>query len=276
IELRFNECRFEMSLDIVNIFERPYADPSQMILCCSPWPVLMIISLYLLFVLKLGRMFMAHREAFDLRRVLKVYNLMQVLYNSVLFLWAVYYLIAFRPHNFSCLTVMALDNPLKTTDRMLSYAYYINKFVDLLDTVFIVLRKSYSQISALHLLHHLYMPITGYFIIRFIGFGGHIIVTGVLNLFVHIVMYAYYYFASQNPQMRRNLWWKQYITVLQMVQFVIIFVHCLWTLRQPNCEVPRFIIYMAIFMSAIMFAMFTNFFIHAYILPKRKVAMDKK
>ncbi|KAH8312870.1 hypothetical protein KR044_013388, partial [Drosophila immigrans] len=266
----------ELRFDIVNIFDRPHADPSHLILCSSPWPMFFIISSYLLFVLKLGRILMDRRKAFDLRRVLKIYNLMQVLFNSIIFLGVIYYLIAFKPHNLSCLTVMAPDNPLKNTDRMLSYAYYINKFVDLLDTVFIVLRKSYKQISVLHLLHHLYMPIAGYFIIRFSGFGGHIIVTGVLNLFVHIIMYGYYYIVSQNPDIKPNLWWKQYITILQLVQFVIIFVHSFWTLAQPKCQVSRFIIYMTIFMSIIMFTMFTNFFMHAYLSPKRTKVADKQ
>ncbi|XP_062125635.1 elongation of very long chain fatty acids protein F-like [Drosophila sulfurigaster albostrigata] len=266
----------ELIYHIVNIFRRPHADPTQLILSSSPWPMLFIICSYLLFVLKLGRKFMDNREAFKLQRVLQIYNFMQVLYNSILLLGAVYYLIIFRPHNLSCLTVMASDNPLKNTDRLLSYAYYINKFIDLLDTVFIVLRKNYKQITALHLLHHLYMPISGYFIIRFNGFGGHIIVTGILNLFVHIIMYSYYYFASQRPNIKRNLWWKQYITILQMVQFVIIFVHCIWTLSQPKCEVSRFLIYMVIFMSVIMFIMFTNFFIHAYVSPKNHTITEKQ
>ncbi|XP_034487025.1 elongation of very long chain fatty acids protein F-like [Drosophila innubila] len=265
----------ELQFNLYNILNRPHADPSELFLCSSPWPMLIITSSYLFFVLKLGKKMMVNRNPIDLRMVLKVYNLMQILYNSALLIGASYYLISLKPHNLSCLTVMTLDNPLKSTDRMLSYAYYVNKFIDLLDTVFIVLRKNYKQISALHLLHHLYMPVCGYFIIRFNGFGGHIIVTGLLNLFVHIVMYGYYYLASQNSLNKRNLWWKQYITILQMVQFVIIFAHSAWTLTQPNCQVSRPLIYMVIFMSVIMFTMFSNFFIHVYVLPKRKIVEEK-
>lgn len=170
---------------------------------------------------------------------------------------------------------MPVDHPRKVFDRTLSYLYYLNKYIDLLDTVFIVLRKSYKQISVLHLLHHLYMPISGYYIIRFIGFGGHIIVTGLLNLFVHVIMYSYYYLSIQRPQIKRNIWWKKYITILQMVQFVIIFGHSFWTLQQTNCAVPRGIIYMAISISVIMFSMFTNFYIHAY-LPLRQQLEELK
>lgn len=38
-----------------------------------------------------------------------------------------------------------------------------------------------------------------------------------LNSFVHIFMYGYYGLASLGPRMRRHLWWKRYLTILQMV-----------------------------------------------------------
>ncbi|KAH8417197.1 hypothetical protein KR222_006291 [Zaprionus bogoriensis] len=261
---------------MLDIFELPRVDSTDLFLCSSPWPMVIIVSAYLIFVLKLGRQFMAKREPYDLRGVLMVYNLLQVAYNGILFAAGLYYVLWHRLQNISCLTVLPMDHPLKGLDRTLSYFYYLNKFIDLLDTVFIVLRKSYKQISFLHLLHHLYMPVSGYFVIRLNGFGGHIIVMGLLNLFVHVAMYSYYYLSAQRPQIKGSIWWKQYITVLQMVQFVIIFLHSAWTLRQANCAVSRKLIYMVLFMSAFMFSMFTNFFIHAYIRPRRQLAEQKK
>ena len=37
------------------------------------------------------------------------------------------------------------------------------------------------------------------------------------NSFVHVVMYAYYGLSAVGPQMRPYLWWKRYITKLQLV-----------------------------------------------------------
>lgn len=68
---------------MLEIFDRPYADPADLFLCCSPWPMIVIVSLYLLFVLKLGRQFMANREPYNLGSILKVYNIVQIVYNSV-------------------------------------------------------------------------------------------------------------------------------------------------------------------------------------------------
>jgi hypothetical protein len=47
--------------------------------------------------------------------------------------------------------------------------------------------------------------------------GGHSTFFGLLNTAVHIVMYTYYLFAAMGPQYQKYLWWKKYLTGLQMV-----------------------------------------------------------
>lgn len=47
--------------------------------------------------------------------------------------------------------------------------------------------------------------------------GGHSTFFGLLNTAVHIVMYTYYMFAAMGPQYQKYLWWKKYLTGLQMV-----------------------------------------------------------
>jgi len=168
--------------------------------------------------------------------------------------------------------VLTRDHELKNIDRYINYLYYINKIMDLMDTVFFVLRKSYKQITNLHLIHHVYMAMAPYFWQRKYGYGGHYTFSGLLNLFVHIVMYTYYYLSSQNPQIRKSAWWKQYITILQLVQFVLMFSHSLWTLLQPNCDVPYPKIFIAMAMSGLMFVMFINFFRKSYMQTNKKAA----
>ena len=38
-----------------------------------------------------------------------------------------------------------------------------------------------------------------------------------VNSFIHIFMYAYYGLAAMGPQMRKYLWWKRYLTIMQIV-----------------------------------------------------------
>ncbi|KAM8703606.1 hypothetical protein ACLKA7_008259 [Drosophila subpalustris] len=174
--------------------------------------------------------------------------------------------------DFNCILVLPLDHEFKSTDRLIGYLYYINKIIDLLDTVFFVLRKSYKQISMLHLIHHINMATICYFWQRTYGYGGHFVFSGLLNLFVHTVMYTYYYLSSQNPQIKKSAWWKQYITILQLVQFVLMFSHSAWTLLQPNCDVPFTKIFLVMSMSGLMFVMFMNFYRKSYIQTKKKDA----
>lgn len=183
-----------------------------------------------------------------------------------------HFLITKKPYNFSCMVVLPLDHESKSIDRVIHYFYFINKIIDLFDTVFFVLRKSYKQITNLHLIHHVYMAMATYFWQRKYGYGGHYTFSALLNLFVHVVMYTYYYLSSQNPQIRKSAWWKQYITILQLVQFVFMFSHSLYAFMQPNCHVPFPKLFLIMFMSGLMFVMFINFYRKTYMQANKKAA----
>ncbi|KAL3200657.1 hypothetical protein MRX96_012938 [Rhipicephalus microplus] len=46
-----------------------------------------------------------------------------------------------------------------------------------------------------------------------------------LNTFVHVVMYTYYFLSSIGPKAQKYLWWKRYLTQLQITQFIVAMVH---------------------------------------------------
>ncbi|KAH8263985.1 hypothetical protein KR038_000075, partial [Drosophila bunnanda] len=248
------------------IFRSPYADSKQLPLATGPGPILIIVIGYLLVVFKAGRKFMEHREPYKLNGVLKWYNLFQILYNMAMLLPGFYFLFVFRPYNFSCMKVLPQGHPLKDWERTIGYAYYINKIVDLLDTFFIVLRKKYRQITYLHVFHHVLMPTLGYFIIRFHGYGGHLFLLCFINVFVHVVMYCYYYCSIAGLPVP----WKRYLTVLQMLQFILMFAHCAYTAAQPNCQKSQGMTFLYSCSAAIMFIMFTNFYVQCYMRNSKK------
>ena len=49
---------------------------------------------------------------------------------------------------------------------------------------------------------------------------------GLINSLVHVVMYLYYGLAAFGPNMAKYLWWKRYLTSLQLVsmQYVSMYV----------------------------------------------------
>lgn len=94
--------------------------------------------------------------------------------------------------------------------------YFLLKVADLLDTVFFVLRKKDRQITFLHLYHH-----TGMVVLTWAGTkwfpGGHSVFTGFINSIIHVVMYGYYLLTAFSPAHKTNVWWKKYITQMQIV-----------------------------------------------------------
>jgi hypothetical protein len=99
------------------------------------------------------------------------------------------------------------------------YVYFLAKISELLDTVFFVLRKKDNQVTFLHLYHHTVMPMISWGVTKYYP-GGHGTFIGVINSFVHIIMYTYYLFSAMGPQYQKYLWWKKHITNIQMVSAI--------------------------------------------------------
>lgn len=43
----------------------------------------------------------------------------------------------------------------------------------------------------------------------------------IINCLIHFIMYSYYALATLGPEVQKYLWWKKYITQMQLAQFVI-------------------------------------------------------
>ena len=77
-------------------------------------------------------------------------------------------------------------------------------------------------------------------------------------------MYSYYMMAALGPQYRKYLWWKQHLTTLQMIQFVIIFVHGFQLVFYKDCDFPwQFALYISAH-ALLFFALFSQFYIKNY------------
>ncbi|KAH8337135.1 hypothetical protein KR059_000953 [Drosophila kikkawai] len=260
-----------MLTTIVDFLYRDPADPVLLPLVASPRPVLGILATYLLFVKVLGPWLMANRKPFDLRGLIRVYNVIQILFNIVMFILATHFMLGPGNFNFRCITNLPLDHEYKTLERWITYAYFANKLIDLIETIFFVLRKKDSQISFLHVFHHVYMLYISFAYIYYHGYGGHGFFICYFNVIVHIIMYTYYYQSqtASESERRDRLWWKKYITIVQLVQFVIILSHSIYTLNQPDCPTARFSASAAGGVSVIFIILFINFYTHAYILSKK-------
>ena len=99
-----------------------------------------------------GPKIMARREAFEPKGFMLVYNAYQTVFNIIT--------VALFIAELNRLGVKAWGGRLSWTDPNSFYIclaiwlHYNNKYLELLDTVFMVLRKKNKQLSFLHIYHH--------------------------------------------------------------------------------------------------------------------------
>lgn len=141
--------------------------------------------------------------------------------------------------------------------------YFFSKFTEFFDTFFFIMRKRNDQVSTLHVIHHGIMPFSVWWGVKFTP-GGHSSFFGFVNTGVHIVMYTYYMLAAMGPEMQKYLWWKKYLTVFQMVQFIAVMLHAFQLLIWNPCNYPIAFVWWIGMHACMFFFLFKNFFDQAY------------
>ncbi|XP_073951558.1 very long chain fatty acid elongase 7-like [Choristoneura fumiferana] len=230
-------------------------------LMSSPFPTLAICLTYVFVVKVAGPKFMENRKPFELQQVLIWYNLIQVIFSIWLFNeslmsgW-------FTTNSFRCQPVDYSRSPIAMRTANGCWWYYFSKFTEFFDTLFFVMRKKFDHVSKLHVIHHGIMPMSVWFGVKFTP-GGHSTFFGLLNTFVHIIMYSYYLLAALGPKVQKYLWWKKYLTALQMIQFVLVFLHA-FQLLFIECDYPRAFVWWIGMHAVLFYYLFSDFYKQAY------------
>ncbi|PFH31045.1 putative integral membrane protein, GNS1/SUR4 family protein [Besnoitia besnoiti] len=173
------------------------------------------VTLYLLFCY-FGTKWMKNRPAYDLRRPLKYWNLLLAVFSFMGMSRVV-------PHLFEILRrwgfeVSICSPPVYTYGHgacgLWVFLFIYSKYFELLDTVFIILRK--RPLNFLHWYHHatvLLYTWDGYCVEQPAG-----IYFIAMNYSVHAVMYFYYFLAAQ---LQRPLSWGIFVTIAQISQMFV-------------------------------------------------------
>jgi hypothetical protein len=234
------------------------------------WPTFAAVAGYLVMV-KLGPMLMQNtgaitREVFEVK---VVYNIYQSLLNGwiVVGLWSAVLERGWPwwGQRFGDLEGLGMVNVDATWNKMAFFVYihFLDKLLEYVDTVFIILGKKDEQLSFLHVTHHAMMAPVWLLVVHY-ACGGEAWWGSMMNSLVHVVMYGYYALTALGVQIP----WKRAVTDMQMVQFVLVSVQSAYeaylTYYVQKPVYPFWLGALQFFVMMTMLAMFSVFYTKKY------------
>jgi len=209
-----------------------------------------------------GIRFMKDRPPFAIKPYIFTYNL----YQCILNIWCVAAM-CYEVYSNPIFTGIWGNVPVKGAASFrisfLIWIHYNNKYVELLDTLWMILRKKNNQVSFLHCYHHILL-IWAWFLVCKIETGGDCYFGATVNSFIHIIMYGYYTLALLNVPCP----WKKWITTCQMIQFAVCFSHSCFVVINGNA--PIILPLAQGFVMVNMLVLFGNFYRKSYSAADKK------
>lgn len=282
----------------INITQRFYAENQQNIwkflhtlsasesgsasgLIRSPWPVLILTSLYILTVCLIGPSYMKNRDPFKLKQAIRFYNLVEVFLAAYLFS-RMYDAIGNLGNLFDCSKVFSLTDGSSERIYAMARLILIVRLTEYLDTIFFILRKKHNQVTFLHVYHHAFVPMYAYWILRTAPTRFNVYIL-IINSLIHVIMYSYYFLATfharddvyktQYSRFRNNflafmvsklLPLKIYLTQLQIFQFISMFFYTIWAMTNPTCSIPSKYVAANLYVSLSFLGLFLDFYLRSY------------
>ncbi|KAK3909228.1 Elongation of very long chain fatty acids protein 4 [Frankliniella fusca] len=233
----------------------------------SPVPTLGYTVLYLIMVC-VGPRLMKDRPPFSLKKFMIAYNLMMTALNGYI---AVELFIASTRMKYSyiCQPVTFINHKEELRIANAVWWYYFSKLLEFGDTLFFILRKKDKQLSFLHVYHHSTMFSLWWIGIKWVP-SGSTFLPAMVNSFIHVLLYSYYGLAAMGPKVAQYLWWKKYLTILQLIQFTGALILGVNAIRS-ECDFPMWMKYALVVYMVSFIVLFGNFYAKAYI---RKVRMS--
>ncbi|KAG8200507.1 hypothetical protein JTE90_000584 [Oedothorax gibbosus] len=230
-------------------------------LLSSVYPMVTLITSYVLFVKVVGPYIMRNRKPVQMRPLIVVYNFSLVIF----YVWYLLRGALFIPQmgiSLFCGSLLRYDKDIVEVVFFHAYILYVARFVELLDTVFLVLTKKFNMVTSLHVFHHAIVPVFGWFGFRSETSAYLSLFIGV-NSFVHVIMYSYYAIAALGPKYQKYIWWKKYLTSLQILQFFVMTIYMNF-MYIFGCVESISIFIFSNFLSILFFFLFINYYRGTY------------
>jgi len=177
-----------------------------------PWPITLCFG-YLISVFLLSQ-YMQNRKAWDLKYFRIFHNAFLCFGSFIMVIGMITELVrSFSKGGIESLICDSNRVQLQGNIYAWYYVFFLSKFYEFIDTYILILRK--KPVTFLHCFHHF---ITAF--LCWLGLYDEMAIQWTviaMNGTVHVFMYYYYLAVSFNS----DVWWKKYLTTMQIVQFCL-------------------------------------------------------
>jgi elongation of very long chain fatty acids protein 4 len=206
------------------------------------------------------------KEGFLMFSFVALYNITQVAACG----WMVYMaLVEHRKRGFK--VVCNEHNLAKDGLAFVTHCFYLSKALDFFDTLFMILKNNWRQVSFLHVYHH-FSIFLFYWLNAQCNYDGDAYFSIVLNGTIHFIMYGYYFVTTFNITV--PLFIKKMITNAQLTQFCCMEAQGVALLYMEGCGSPRNVTIMYMVYISTMLVLFMNFKRQNYKKPEAKTNGD--
>lgn len=204
------------------------------------------------------------KTGFNIKPLIAVYNFICVLLAGYVVYGIAWVKLSSSSGKFVCMEGATQDSECLYLAHIF-WVFYIQKFWEFLDTWFFILRRSFRQVTFLHLFHHTSITLVVGLILPH-NYCGDMFLPIFCNAFVHVLMYSHYLVTALGIRS----WWRQYLTSLQLIQFVLISVQSgMAYSRGALCGTPDWAkALLVIYMGSMLF-LFGNFFVRRYVIKSK-------
>lgn len=149
--------------------------------------------------------------------------------------------------------------------------HYFSKFFDFFDTIIMILKQNWRQVSFLHVYHHVSIVLVWGYLLQTGNGNGTAYFGAFINSFIHVLMYTHYTISIlgiPNPL-------KKALTLIQMVQFGMCLIHAVVVVLKENV-LPSNFAYLQLAYHVIMLILFGNYLLSQGKDTQRKGPSIKK
>eukprot|EP00698_Gefionella_okellyi_P002894 TRINITY_DN12758_c0_g1_i1.p1 TRINITY_DN12758_c0_g1~~TRINITY_DN12758_c0_g1_i1.p1 ORF type:complete len:343 (-),score=70.02 TRINITY_DN12758_c0_g1_i1:94-1074(-) len=224
-------------------------------------PLGMVIA-YISFI-RVGNAYMSTRAPISTRSYTRAYNLFIAVLNGYM---SYQFYSAFVQYNYNLFCTPTDDSHVAMSSVL--WLFYVSKYIEFLDTVWMVLGKKHQQITYLHVFHHSSVVFV-FHNVAYAQASGDGFFIAALNASVHVIMYSYYFLSTTFVGKYLGVF-KPLITGVQLGQFFIgLYQGYRVGVFGDDCMSPRWFSYQTLWYLTIMVILFGNFFLQTYVFKKK-------